>query len=182
MINCSLFFPPPLKEREIQRLQYIHQDYDHKCKEVTMLQEQLFQAKKGKKATWLGNITRQSVTQSSSSTSPEDKTASMLEAFLSDSADESFGNDENDPDWRLTPAYKRQKELRAKKEGRKRRLAEEARNLLGLANMYVVNDVLFHDVLGCIILDGAATSTTILSLPGPSKPVADRGSSSSLGK
>ncbi|KAF8790536.1 chromosome-associated kinesin KIF4-like [Argiope bruennichi] len=112
------------QEREIQRLQYIHQDYDHKCKEVAMLQQQLFQAKKGKKATWLGNIT-QSVIHSSASTSPEDKPPSMLEEFLSDSADESFGNDENDPDWRLTPAYKRQKELRARKEARKRRHPEE---------------------------------------------------------
>ncbi|GBL95740.1 hypothetical protein AVEN_683-1 [Araneus ventricosus] len=34
-------------------------------------------------------------------------------------------------------------------------------------------DVLFHDISGFIEHNGAATSTIILSLPGPSKPVAD---------
>ncbi|GBM49781.1 hypothetical protein AVEN_60511-1 [Araneus ventricosus] len=42
-----------------------------------------------------------------------------------------------------------------------------------LTNTYVVTDVLFHNVTGCIGHSGAATSTTILSFPGPSKPVAD---------
>ncbi|GBN20170.1 hypothetical protein AVEN_137826-1 [Araneus ventricosus] len=49
----------------------------------------------------------------------------------------------------------------------------EVVNLLRLTNTYVVIDVLFHDVSGCIGHNDAATSTTILSLPGPSKPVAD---------
>ncbi|GBL82627.1 hypothetical protein AVEN_263703-1 [Araneus ventricosus] len=43
-----------------------------------------------------------------------------------------------------------------------------------LTNTYVVTDVWFHDVLGCIGHNGAATFTTILSLPGHSKPVADQ--------
>ncbi|GBL77107.1 hypothetical protein AVEN_12749-1 [Araneus ventricosus] len=42
-----------------------------------------------------------------------------------------------------------------------------------LTNTYVVIDCLFHDVSGFIGHNGATTSTTILSLPGPSKPVAD---------
>ncbi|GBM28224.1 hypothetical protein AVEN_181298-1 [Araneus ventricosus] len=42
-----------------------------------------------------------------------------------------------------------------------------------LTNTYVITDVLFHDVSGCIGHNGAATSITILSLPGPSKPIAD---------
>ncbi|GBL96125.1 hypothetical protein AVEN_104352-1 [Araneus ventricosus] len=44
---------------------------------------------------------------------------------------------------------------------------------VGLTNTYVVTYVLFHDVSGCIGHNGAATSTSILSLPGPLKPVAD---------
>ncbi|GBN45445.1 hypothetical protein AVEN_123488-1 [Araneus ventricosus] len=43
----------------------------------------------------------------------------------------------------------------------------------GLTNTYVVTDVLFHDISGCIGHNGADTSTPILSLPGPSKPVAE---------
>ncbi|GBM58410.1 hypothetical protein AVEN_63772-1 [Araneus ventricosus] len=42
-----------------------------------------------------------------------------------------------------------------------------------LTNAYVVPDVLFHDALCCIGHNGAATSTTILSFPGPLKLVAD---------
>ncbi|GBM01227.1 hypothetical protein AVEN_253623-1 [Araneus ventricosus] len=42
-----------------------------------------------------------------------------------------------------------------------------------LTNTHVVTVVVFHDVAGCIRHNGAATSTTILSLTGPSKPVAD---------
>ncbi|GBM07826.1 hypothetical protein AVEN_33106-1 [Araneus ventricosus] len=37
----------------------------------------------------------------------------------------------------------------------------------------LLTDVLFHDVSGCIGHNGAATSTTILNLPGFSRPVAD---------
>ncbi|GBN95701.1 hypothetical protein AVEN_52147-1 [Araneus ventricosus] len=40
-------------------------------------------------------------------------------------------------------------------------------------NASVVTAVLFYDVSGCIGLNGAVTSTTILSLPGPLKLVAD---------
>ncbi|GBL85425.1 hypothetical protein AVEN_34613-1 [Araneus ventricosus] len=46
-------------------------------------------------------------------------------------------------------------------------------NLLRLTNAYVVTDDLFHNVSGCIGHNGAATSNTILSLPSPSKPVAN---------
>ncbi|GBL82577.1 hypothetical protein AVEN_263666-1 [Araneus ventricosus] len=46
--------------------------------------------------------------------------------------------------------------------------------LFRLTNTHVVTDVLLHDVSGCIGYNGAATSTTILSLPGHSKPVADQ--------
>ncbi|GBM16325.1 hypothetical protein AVEN_194063-1 [Araneus ventricosus] len=42
-----------------------------------------------------------------------------------------------------------------------------------LTNTYVVTDDLFQDVLCCIGYNGAVTPTKILSLPGPSKPVAD---------
>ncbi|GBM79997.1 hypothetical protein AVEN_108649-1 [Araneus ventricosus] len=42
----------------------------------------------------------------------------------------------------------------------------QALNILRLTNKYVVTDVLFRDVSGCIGHNGAATSTTILSLPG----------------
>ncbi|GBN20852.1 hypothetical protein AVEN_260576-1 [Araneus ventricosus] len=48
---------------------------------------------------------------------------------------------------------------------------------LGLIGSWLASrlfaDVLFHDVSGCIGHNGAATSTTILSLPGPLKPIAD---------
>ncbi|GBN52217.1 hypothetical protein AVEN_88410-1 [Araneus ventricosus] len=42
-----------------------------------------------------------------------------------------------------------------------------------LTNTYAVTDVLFHDISGCFGHNGADTSTTILSLPSPSNPVAD---------
>ncbi|GIZ01343.1 chromosome-associated kinesin KIF4 [Caerostris extrusa] len=101
-----------IQAKEISKLQHIMQSYEEKCKEANMLQQQLFQAKKGKKPTWLGNLSHvPSATHSSTSLDEEEKSTSMLEAFLSDSADESFGYDKTDPDWRLTPAYK---ELRAK--------------------------------------------------------------------
>ncbi|GIX96343.1 chromosome-associated kinesin KIF4 [Caerostris darwini] len=110
-----------IQANEISKLQHIMQSYEEKCKEANMLQQQLFQAKKGKKPTWLGNLSRvPSATHSSTSLDEGEKSTSMLEAFLSDSADESFGYDKTDPDWRLTPAYK---ELRAK-HARKRRRAE----------------------------------------------------------
>ncbi|GBN42315.1 Kelch-like protein 17 [Araneus ventricosus] len=46
-------------------------------------------------------------------------------------------------------------------------------NLLRLTNAYVVTDVLLHGFSGCIARNGAATSATILSVPGSSKPVKD---------
>ncbi|GBN66694.1 hypothetical protein AVEN_211612-1, partial [Araneus ventricosus] len=42
-----------------------------------------------------------------------------------------------------------------------------------LTNTYIVTDVLFHDVSGCIGHNGAGTFTTILSSNCPSKPVAE---------
>ncbi|GBN17812.1 hypothetical protein AVEN_177471-1 [Araneus ventricosus] len=46
-------------------------------------------------------------------------------------------------------------------------------NLLRLTNTLVVTDVSSYDVSGCIGNNGAATFTTILSLPDLLKPVAD---------
>ncbi|GFR01019.1 chromosome-associated kinesin KIF4 [Trichonephila clavata] len=119
-----------MQEKEIERLQYIHEDYDNKCKQVSMLQQQLFQAKKGKKATWLGNLTNNpSVALTSTSSLEDNKSISMVEEFLSDTGDESFGYDAKDPDWRLTPLEKIRK--RKYQKPAKKRSHEESTSLNG---------------------------------------------------
>ncbi|GFT15739.1 chromosome-associated kinesin KIF4 [Nephila pilipes] len=145
-----------MQEKEIEKLQHIHEDYVNKCKQVSMLQQQLFQAKKGNKPTWLGNLSNNpsttqsstssleilyqhkkvkrptwlgksssnpSTTRSSTSSWEDDRRISMVAEFLSDSGEESSGNDPKDPDWRLTPLEKLQKK-KFQKAAKKRHIIE----------------------------------------------------------